>query len=211
MSPRYACTVTPNPELYKSPDLGMDKTAIAHDFKSYYGNHLAQDKGCASGHYLYSALALTLRDRLFERMKQTKHTYAKSKCRQAYYLSMEFLMGRAMGNAALNLGLDQTVTQAMHDLGLDFEELTELEHDAGLGNGGLGRLAACFLDSCASLSLPVIGYGFAWVGHFFFEHNRPATFTYPFYSFAGDWVMLFQFLTGTLPTEHFTESRETAK
>lgn len=159
MSPRYACTVNPHPDLYNSPKLGMDEKSLEHDFKSYYGNHLAQDKGCASGHYLYSSLALTLRDRLFERMKHTKHTYAESKCKQAYYLSMEFLMGRAMGNAALNLGLDKTVTKAMVALGLNFEELTELEHDAGLGNGGLGRLAACFIDSCATLQLPVTGYG----------------------------------------------------
>ena len=159
MSPRYACTVTPNPDLFDTPTLGMDKKALSHDVKSYYGNHLAQDRGCASGHYIYSAVALTLRDRLFERMKHTKHTYAESQCRQAYYLSMEFLMGRAMGNAALNLGLEQTLTKSLHDLGLNFEELTQLEHDAGLGNGGLGRLAACFIDSCATLQLPVTGYG----------------------------------------------------
>lgn len=159
MSPRYACTVTPNPELNNTPELGMDEKSIEQDFKSYYGNHLAQDKGCASGHYLYTSLALTLRDRLFERMKATKMAYSESKCKQTYYLSMEFLMGRAMGNAALNLGLAETVTKAMVDLGLDFEELTELEHDAGLGNGGLGRLAACFIDSCATLQLPVTGYG----------------------------------------------------
>ena len=159
MSPRYACTVNPHPDLHDVPDLGMDKKSLKHDFKSYYGNHLAQDKGCASGHYLYTAISLTVRDRLFERMKHTKHTYAETKCKQAYYLSMEFLMGRAMGNAALNLGLEETVTKAMNDLGLNFEELTELEHDAGLGNGGLGRLAACFIDSCATLQLPVTGYG----------------------------------------------------
>ena len=159
MSPRYACTVTTNPALNNTPELGMDEKSLEQDFKSYYGTHLAQDKGCASGHYLYTSLALTLRDRLFERMKHTKQTYAETKCKQAYYLSMEFLMGRAMGNAALNLGLDKTVTKAMNDLGLSFEELTELEHDAGLGNGGLGRLAACFIDSCATLQLPVTGYG----------------------------------------------------
>ena len=159
MSPRYACTVNPSQDLYNTPDLGLDAKSLADDFRNYYGNHLAQDKGCASGHYLYTSLALTLRDRLFERMKHTKHTYAESKCKQTYYLSLEFLMGRAMGNAALNLGLEDTAKKAMHDLGLDFEELTELEHDAGLGNGGLGRLAACFLDSCATLQLPVTGYG----------------------------------------------------
>lgn len=159
MSPRYACTVNPNPELNNTPKLGMDEKSLERDFKSYYGTHLAQDKGCASGHYLYTSLALTLRDRLFERMKATKLAYSESKCKQAYYMSMEFLMGRAMGNAALNLGLSESVTKAMVDLGLDFEELTELEHDAGLGNGGLGRLAACFIDSCATLQLPVTGYG----------------------------------------------------
>ena len=74
MSPRYACTVSPNPELHDTVVLGMDDKALAMDFKHYYGNHLAQDKGCASGHYLYSSLALTLRDRLFERMKHTRHT-----------------------------------------------------------------------------------------------------------------------------------------
>ncbi|NQY25869.1 MAG: glycogen/starch/alpha-glucan phosphorylase [Piscirickettsiaceae bacterium] len=159
MSPRYACTINPAPDLNNTPELGMDEKALSSDFKSYYGHHLAQDKGCASGHYLYTSLALTLRDRLFERMKETKQAYSDSKCKHAYYLSMEFLMGRAMGNAALNLGLEETAKKAMHDLGLDFEELTELEHDAGLGNGGLGRLAACFIDSCATLQLPVTGYG----------------------------------------------------
>ncbi|MDT8310877.1 MAG: glycogen/starch/alpha-glucan phosphorylase [Methylophaga sp.] len=159
MTPRYTCTATPAPALYEAPTLDMNIDALAEDIKRYYGVHLAQDKGCASGHYLYSALALTLRDRLFERMKHTKHTYAESHCKQAYYLSMEFLMGRAMGNAALNLGIDDELKKALVDLGLNFEELAEMEHDAGLGNGGLGRLAACFIDSCATLQLPVTGYG----------------------------------------------------
>lgn len=159
MSPRYACTATPAPELFNTPKLGMSSSDLINDFKRYYGTHLAQDKGCASGHYLYTALALTLRDRLLNRMKHTRHAYAEAQCRQTYYLSMEFLMGRAMGNAALNLGLEKETTKALHELGLNFEELIELEHDAGLGNGGLGRLAACFIDSCATLQLPVTGYG----------------------------------------------------
>jgi len=159
MTPRYTSTATPTAALYEAPTLDMNIDALAEDIKRYYGIHLAQDKGCASGHYLYSALALTLRDRLFERMKQTKHTYAESHCKQAYYLSMEFLMGRAMGNAALNLGIEDDLKKALVDLGLNFEELAEMEHDAGLGNGGLGRLAACFIDSCATLQLPVTGYG----------------------------------------------------
>lgn len=159
MSPRYACTASPAPDLYNTPKLGMESADLIKDFKRYYGTYLAQDTGCASGHYLFTALAFTLRDRLFNRMKHTKHTYAETHCKQAYYLSMEFLMGRAMGNAALNLGLDKEAEKALHDLGLNFEELIDMEHDAGLGNGGLGRLAACFIDSCATLQLPVTGYG----------------------------------------------------
>ena len=159
MTPRYNCTVTPDPSLHIIPELGMDQASLLYDLKNYYGNHLAQDKGCVSGHYLFTALALTMRDRLFERMKHTRHTYSESKCRQAYYLSMEFLMGRAMGNAVLNLGLDDITKEALTTLGLNYEEIIEMEHDAGLGNGGLGRLAACFIDSCATLQLPVTGYG----------------------------------------------------
>ncbi|MFT7234839.1 MAG: starch phosphorylase [Methylophagaceae bacterium] len=159
MTTRYVNSLTQNTELHNIPKLGMDIQSLERDFKNYYGNHLGQEKSRASGHYLYSSLAFTLRDRLFERMKYTQQTYTDTQCKQAYYLSMEFLMGRAMGNAALNLGLEENTKRAMHDLGLDFEELTTFEHDAGLGNGGLGRLAACFIDSCATLQLPVTGYG----------------------------------------------------
>ena len=159
MSLRYACHISPNSTIADTPKLGMDKTALTTDLKRYYGDHLGQDASCVSGHYIYTSLALSIRDRLFERMKQTKQAYHKSEGKQAYYLSMEFLMGRAMGNAALNLGLDDTARKTLHDFGLNFEELAELEHDAGLGNGGLGRLAACFIDSCATLQLPVTGYG----------------------------------------------------
>jgi starch phosphorylase len=159
MTPRYTAITTPLPELYQTSKLGMNTLALTEDFKRYFGIYLGQDKGCASGHYLYSAMAHTLRDRLFERMKNTKHTYAESGCKQAYYLSMEFLMGRATGNAALNLGIEEPLKKALVNLGLEYEELAEFEHDAGLGNGGLGRLAACFIDSCATLQLPVTGYG----------------------------------------------------
>jgi starch phosphorylase len=159
MSPRNTKVAPPTKALYDIEKLGMKSDDLIGDFKRYYGTYLAQDSDSSSPHYLYHALALTLRDRLFNRMKQTKHVYHESGCKQAYYLSMEFLMGRAMGNAALNLGLDKEVETALKTLGLKVEELAELEHDAGLGNGGLGRLAACFIDSCATLQLPVTGYG----------------------------------------------------
>ncbi|AFJ02769.1 Glycogen phosphorylase [Methylophaga frappieri] len=159
MTTRYSCSATPAPDLYDIEALSLSASALTDDFKRYYGVHLAQGKGCASGHYLFTALALTLRDRLLERMRVTQETYRQQNCKQAYYLSMEFLMGRALGNAALNLGLDDELKQLLNGLGLEYEDLAEMEHDAGLGNGGLGRLAACFIDSCATLQLPVTGYG----------------------------------------------------
>ena len=159
MSPRYTSTAQPVAALFDAPQQGLNKEALTTDFKHYFSNHLAQRKGKASLHYLYTAIALTIRDRLFERMKKTSQLYDESGCKRAYYLSMEFLMGRAMGNAALNLGIEKEVADALHDLGLEMEELIDMEHDAGLGNGGLGRLAACFVDSCATLQLPVTGYG----------------------------------------------------
>jgi starch phosphorylase len=116
MTPRYTPITTPLPELYQTSKLGMNTLALTEDFKRYFGIYLGQDKGCASGHYLYAAMAHTLRDRLFERMKNTKHTYADSRCKQAYYLSMEFLMGRATGNAALNLGIEEPLKKALVNL-----------------------------------------------------------------------------------------------
>ncbi len=141
------------------PDLGSDKKAIESDFKRYYGHRLGRDENCRSLHYSYEALSLAVSDRLTERWKKTYNAYKDTDCKRAYYLSMEFLMGRTLSNAMLNLGINDTVSQAMYDLGLDLEELIDAEPDAGLGNGGLGRLAACFIDSCATLQLPVTGYG----------------------------------------------------
>lgn len=78
---------------------------------------------------------------------------------RVYYLSLEYYMGRSLQNTMINLGIQGTVDEALYQLGLDIEELEELEEDAGLGNGGLGRLAACFLDSMATLGLAAYGYG----------------------------------------------------
>jgi len=140
-------------------DLGMTAKEIEDDIKRYYGHRLGRDESCKSVHYVYEALSLVVSDRLIERWKKTYKAYKKEDCKKAYYLSMEFLMGRTLSNAMLNLGIDDAVAQATYDLGLDLEELTDVEPDAGLGNGGLGRLAACFIDSCATLQLPVTGYG----------------------------------------------------
>ncbi|MCW9024025.1 MAG: glycogen/starch/alpha-glucan phosphorylase [Gammaproteobacteria bacterium] len=149
----------PVPELTKLPALGMDADSIADAFRHYFTHTLGRDQLCHSTHYPYFAIALTLRDRLMERWKSTRHAYRQLDCKRVNYMSLEFLMGRALGNAMLNLGVTDEATRALYDLGINLEEISESEQDAGLGNGGLGRLAACFLDSCATLQLPVIGYG----------------------------------------------------
>lgn len=148
-----------SPALTNAPPLPMDAAGIARGFRHYYTHSLGRDKYCRSAHYRYLALALTVRDRIMERWKNTRYAYEESDCKRGYYLSLEFLMGRTLGNAALSLGITGQTSEALHSAGLELEDLIEAESDAGLGNGGLGRLAACFLDSCATLQLPVTGYG----------------------------------------------------
>ena len=148
-----------SPELTQMPPLGMDDKTIGDDFQRYFSHTLGRDKRCNSRHYPYAALVFALRDRLMERWKATRETHEDLDCKRAHYMSLEFLMGRALGNAILNLGLEKETEAALNRFGIDLEEMIDAEHDAGLGNGGLGRLAACFLDSCATLQLPVVGYG----------------------------------------------------
>jgi glycogen phosphorylase len=107
----------------------------------------------------YMALAYTMRDRLLQRWLKTVKTYLEKDVKSVYYLSAEFLMGRHLGNSLINLEIYEEVREAVKASGLDLDELLEQEPDPGLGNGGLGRLAACFLDSLATLEIPAIGYG----------------------------------------------------
>ncbi|HIP52745.1 MAG TPA: glycogen/starch/alpha-glucan phosphorylase [Chromatiales bacterium] len=148
----------------------MEAEDIANDFKHYFAHTLGRDKNCKTTHYPYKALAVTLRDRLMERWKNTRRAHVEADCKRTYYLSLEFLMGRALGNTMLNLGIHNEVEKALYDLGLLLEEIAEAEADAGLGNGGLGRLAACLLDSCATLQLPVKGYGLRYEYGMFRQH-----------------------------------------
>ncbi|MDR2195287.1 MAG: glycogen/starch/alpha-glucan phosphorylase [Gallionellaceae bacterium] len=137
----------------------MDGDSILADFRRYFSHTLGREDLDLSGYHIYTSLALAVRDRLVERWLNTKAAYHEQDSKQVYYLSLEFLMGRTLGNAMLNLDVETTTAEALHKFGLELEEIAEQEHDAGLGNGGLGRLAACFLDSCATLQLPVVGYG----------------------------------------------------
>ncbi len=113
----------------------------------------------ATTHDYYMALAYTVRDRLLQHWINSAVTYTKDGSRTVAYLSAEFLMGPHLGNNLINLGLYDQVKEAVQELGLDFDELLDLEEEPGLGNGGLGRLAACYLDSMATLEIPSLGYG----------------------------------------------------
>jgi len=139
--------------------LGMDDQSVEKDLKRHFEFTLGRDEQGKSRFYLYTALALTIRDRLVERWSHTRHRHIENSSKRIHYLSLEFLMGRTLNNAMLNLDLEEPIRHTMQKIGCELEEVSEEEADAGLGNGGLGRLAACFLDSCASLELPVTGYG----------------------------------------------------
>ncbi len=145
--------------ILDAPLLSRTPEGLVGGIQRHYLRTLGQHTTSTADHYRYQALAYTIRDHLMEGWKFTKDAYLEGDVRRAYYLSLEYLMGRALGNAILNLGLDDETREALHMLGLSLEEKIEMEHDAGLGNGGLGRLAACFMDSCATLQLPVVGYG----------------------------------------------------
>jgi len=153
----------------------MEADDLAQDARRYYGHAWASDAGDDDPLEAYRALALALRDRLVERWRSTAAAVASADARQAYYLSLEFLMGRTLNNVLLNLGFAESADPALRKLGVALEMLIDAEPDAGLGNGGLGRLAACFLDSCATLQLPVTGYGIRYEYGMFrqrIEHAR---------------------------------------
>ncbi len=141
------------------PPLGMDGKSVVEDFRRYFTHTLAHGDLNQAAYHVYTAFSLAWRDRLVERWKKTQAAYEAQDSKRTYYLSLEFLMGRALGNAMLNLDEDASTSDVLKKMGLMLEEILDQEHDAGLGNGGLGRLAACFLDSCATLQLPVMGYG----------------------------------------------------
>ncbi|GBG14941.1 glycogen phosphorylase [Novimethylophilus kurashikiensis] len=148
----------------KDPILHFQRAGMgAGDIQESLSDHLTYSISkypvTATSHDWYECLALTIRDRLAERWMETMQRYYCADPKRVYYLSLEFLVGRALGNAMLNLEVDDACKEALYELGQDFEKVVQQEYDAALGNGGLGRLAACFLDSMATLDLPGYGYG----------------------------------------------------
>jgi starch phosphorylase len=137
----------------------MDRDAFERTFASHVEYTLAKDEYSVTPRDNYHAIALSVRDRIADRWNKTQQTVFRRAERRVYYLSLEYLVGRLLGDAMLNMGVTSEVRAALSDLGIDLDQIAQLEDDAGLGNGGLGRLAACFLDSMATLRIPNIGYG----------------------------------------------------
>ncbi len=134
--------------------LGLKKDIIRHVVST-----LGSDYARKSNYNFYLALAYAVRDRLIDNWIKTQRSYYDDKAKRVYYLSLEYLPGKSLFNNLYCLGIYDTAVQAMNELGYDLDELAEEEWDAGLGNGGLGRLASCFLDSIAALDIPGYGYG----------------------------------------------------
>ncbi len=136
---------------------------LTSEFETLYESHLVFDHvvepATAGSGEQFAAVARTLRDLMSQRWLKTQETHDRENPKRVYYLSMEFLIGRSLTNNITNLAVEPLVRQTMQKAGLDLMSLAEMEPDAGLGNGGLGRLAACFIDSLATLQIPAIGYG----------------------------------------------------
>jgi glycogen phosphorylase len=148
----------------KEPPLEDDRTALTKDaLKNAFLDDLFYVQGkfpaLATQNDYYMALAYAVRDRMLQRWISTATVYTKQASRTVAYLSAEFLMGPHLGNNLINLGILDRATQCVAELGLNVDELLQQEEEPGLGNGGLGRLAACFIDSLATLEVPSVGYG----------------------------------------------------
>ena len=137
----------------------LNKNDFKKDVKDFLKNFYRKNIGDADNHQLFNAVAYALKEYIVEDWMATHKAYDEQDAKMVYYLSMEFLMGRALGNNIINMQASKTVKEALEELGLNLNEIEDAERDYALGNGGLGRLAACFLDSLATLGYPAYGCG----------------------------------------------------
>lgn len=171
-----------NETLYSAMDtyIKNDVLSIQQSILNHAEYTLARSRFLFNDFEAYGAAAVSLRDRLIESWNDTQNYFREQTPKRVYYLSMEFLMGRSLLNSLYNLNVKENYAEALSELGYDLETLVEQERDAALGNGGLGRLAACFLDSMATLNLPAWGYGIRYEYGMFrqsivdgFQHEQP--------------------------------------
>ncbi|WP_224248110.1 glycogen/starch/alpha-glucan phosphorylase [Hyalangium gracile] len=156
---RLPTSHSPQTEEQEPSRTGREPANVRRGFLDHVRYSRGKNPETATAHDRFMALSLAVRDRLAHRWVKTARTYYEQNAKRAYYLSAEYLLGRTLGNNLINTGLYEAAEQAMREVGVDLTTLIEMEPDAGLGNGGLGRLAACFLDSLATLSYPGMGYG----------------------------------------------------
>ena len=141
------------------------KENIIHHLMSFQG----RDPERSGAPDVYKALAYTMRDLMVQKWISTQKTFYAKEKKRVYYLSLEFLIGRSLGSSMINMGILEDVKQAVEELGFELSEIRNQEEDAALGNGGLGRLAACFMDSIATLKIPAYGYGIRYEYGLFFQ------------------------------------------
>ncbi len=162
-----------NPDTSLFPYSAACDATKVEQFKRTILHHLTSSQGRdperAGDRDVCKALSYALRDILIERWIRTQKNFYTQNKKRVYYLSLEFLIGRSLGNCLVNMGLQDEVTEALEQLGYDLEIIQESEEDAALGNGGLGRLAACFMDSIATLKLPAYGYGIRYEYGLFYQ------------------------------------------
>ncbi len=164
--------MTKDPDFLPHDPCGMNTEALERSLAQHLTYSIGKTPGTATARDWFHALAYSVRDRMVERMMTTIHGYYEADVKRVYYLSLEHLLGRTLTNALINLGIEDAARQALERFGLDLEAIRGFEDDAGLGNGGLGRLAACLMDSLATLDLPGYGYGIRYEFGIFTQRIR---------------------------------------
>ena len=178
---------------YKSREIerrSLDVDGLKRSFLEWLVYSVGKDARAATRRDWFHTVALAVRDRLVDRWMDTTRTYYQEDAKRVYYLSLEFLIGRLLTNSLSNLGIINECRQALDRIGLNLEDVVEAEPDAALGNGGLGRLAACFLDSMASQGLPGYGYGIRYEFGLFeqrFEHGWQVEYPEQWLQFGNPW------------------------
>jgi glycogen phosphorylase len=188
---------------------GFDSATLKQAFLDNMYYVLGKPATLATLNDCYLALAYTVRDRMLQRLNSTSVKYTEEQSRTVCYLSAEFLLGPHLGNNLINLGLFQPVQEVMKELDLDLHTLLEQEEEPGLGNGGLGRLAACYLDSLASLEIPALGYGIRYEFGIFDQDIKDGwqvELTDKWLRFGNPWELLRPEWTVTVPFGGKTET-----